>query len=87
MMVGMVIRTGTGSRKAQTDEGNEEQDYCVVSSLQDDEKGADVVDVEVWVEGEADEEQKELGVIDIVVEPQVDGERAMVTGPFSLTGA
>ena len=39
-----------------------------------------VVVVEVRVEGEADEEQKELEVIDIVVEPQVDGERAMEEG-------
>ena len=38
---------------------------------------AEVVDVEVLVEGEADEEYKEL---DIVVEPQVDGERAMEEG-------
>ena len=36
-----------------------------------------VVVVEVRVEGEADEEQKEL---DIVVEPQVDGEGAMEEG-------
>ena len=43
-----------------------------------------VVAVVVRMEDEADEEYKEL---DIVVEPQVDGERAMVTGPFSLTGA
>jgi len=38
---------------------------------------AEVVDVEVLVEGEADEEYKEL---DIVVEPQVDGEGAMEEG-------
>ena len=38
---------------------------------------AEVVDVEVLVEGEADEEYNEL---DIVVEPQVDGEGAMEEG-------
>ena len=38
---------------------------------------AEDVDVEVLVEGEADEEYKEL---DIVVEPQVDGEGAMEEG-------
>ena len=41
------------------------------------EEVAEVVDVEVRVEGEADEEYKEL---DIVVEPQVDGEGAMEEG-------
>ena len=46
---------------------------------------AEVVDVEVLVEGEADEEYKEL---DIVVEPQVDGEGAMdhFTESFSQDG-